>query len=310
MRVITCAVLSMVVSGCAVHRSAAVAVAPPASETTMPQGQAVPPPQTLESFIAKVRKLSAEARPPRPAATTIEGSDARLAGALAAAVAAPSPERFREVASEYARIGVNDRAYEYLMRSVAIDPHDAAGYDALARLWRDSGFPQRGLGDAYRAVHYAPASPIVHNTLGTLLQVLGNRHAARLEYERALQLDPAAVYALTNLCYAWLMNGHSGQAETACGRALQLNPRYVPARNNLALAHAVAGDVAAAQTAFEDVDDPAAGLYNTGLVQLARREYKDALESFTRAAALRPTMRLAAARVRQIQQSFSTGAGE
>jgi tetratricopeptide (TPR) repeat protein len=309
-RVMTCAVLSLVVSGCAMHRSAAVAVAPPATETAMPQAQAMPPPQTLESFIAKVRKLSAEARPQRPAATTIEGSDARLAGALAASIASPSPERFREVASEYARIGVTDRAYEYLMRSVTSDPHDAAGYDALARLWRDSGFPQRGLGDAYRAVHYAPASPIVHNTLGTLLQVLGNRNAARLEYERALQLDPTAVYALTNLCYAWLMNGHSGHAETACGRALQLNPRYVPARNNLALAHAVAGDVAAAQIAFEDVDDPAAGIYNIGLVHLARREYTDALESFTRAAALRPTMRLAAARVRQIQQTFNSGAGE
>jgi len=94
---------------------------------------------------------------------------------------APSPETLRAAANEYALAGVNDRAFEYLNRSIALAPRDAAGYDALARLWRDSGFPQLGLGDAYRAVYYAPASAIAHNTLGTLLQALGHRDAARRE---------------------------------------------------------------------------------------------------------------------------------
>lgn len=270
----------------------------------------MPSPEALETFITKVRKLSMEARPQKPAAATIEGNDPRLAAALAAAMMTPSPERLRLVASEYERIGVNDRAYEYLTKAVTRDPHDAASYDALARLWRNSGFPQRGLGDAYRAIHYAPSSPIVHNTLGTLLQGLGMRGAARLEYERALRLDPTAVYALTNLCYSWMVDGRSQQAAVACDRALQLNPAYAPARNNLALAYAVGGDVAAAQSAFERIDDPAVAIYNIGLMHLARHEYPDALEAFARATKLDPTMRVASARMRQVQQAVENGEEE
>ena len=100
----------------------------------------------------KVRALSAEARPGRVPTTTLESTRPRLAAAAAAATFAPSPETLRAAAAEYALAGVHDRAFEYLNRSVALAPRDAAGYDALARLWRDSGFPQLGLGDAYRAV--------------------------------------------------------------------------------------------------------------------------------------------------------------
>lgn len=269
-----------------------------------------PPADSLEVFMRKVRALSAEARPGRVPATTLEGTRPRLAAAAAAATLAPSPETLRAAAAEYALAGVNDRAFEYLNRSIALAPRDAAGYDALARLWRDSGFPQLGLGDAYRAVHYAPASAIAHNTLGTMLQTLGHRDAARREYERALGLEPTAVYALNNLCYGWVLAGEGRHAVRACEKALSVDPDFAPARHNLALAFAVAGNVSAALRTFDASSDRAEAHYNIGIVHLARREYRDAIKAFEAVQALRPGMRLATARLRQSQAAIERGADQ
>jgi Flp pilus assembly protein TadD len=70
-----------------------------------------------------------------------------------------------------------------------------------------------GLGDADRAIHYAPRSAAAHNTLGTLLAALGSWPNARLEFERALDLDPGASYAAANLCY---VDGVEGRTSPAC----------------------------------------------------------------------------------------------
>jgi Flp pilus assembly protein TadD len=255
----------------------------------------------------KVRALSAEARPARASATTLESTRPGLAAAAAAAAFAPSSETLRAAAAEYARAGVNDRAFEYLNRSIALAPREAAGYDALARLWRDSGFPQLGLGDAYRAVYYAPASAIAHNTLGTMLQTLGHRDAARREYERALGLEPTAVYALNNLCYGFVLAGEGRHAVGACEKALSVDPDFAPARHNLALAFAVAGNISAARRTFDANSDRAEALYNIGIVHLARREYRDAIKAFETVQALRPGMRLATARLRQSQAAIERG---
>lgn len=330
MRVLACVALALVIAGCGKHRVQSVSSAPQSAPTSS-TGAAVPPagstgeagaPATkrdgakrapadsLEIFMRKVRALSAEARPERVPATTLESLRPRLAAAAAAATFAPSPETLRAAAAEYARAGVNDRAFEYLNRSIALAPRDAASYDALARLWRDSGFPQLGLGDAYRAVYYAPESSIARNTLGTLLQSLGHRDAARREYQRALGLEPTAVYALNNLCYGWVVEGEGRHAVAACEKALSLDPDFAPARHNLALAFAVVGDVSAARRTFDASSDRAQALYNVGIMHLARREYREAIKAFEEAKALRPGMHLATARLRQSQAAIERGANE
>jgi Flp pilus assembly protein TadD len=253
----------------------------------------------LETFIAKMRRRVAEARPPRPTARTLEASDPELAAALAGAVVAPSPRSFRKVAEEYGRLRVADKVYEYLNRAVALDPEDAATHEALARYWRNSGLAQLGLGDAYRALYYAPSSPSTRNTLGTMFQALGRRGDAQREYERALELDPTAAYALNNLCYDWILQGQPDRAASACLKALQLEPGLTAARNNLGLAYAAVGAIDAARAAFSDIGNHAAAAYNLGIVQLARRQYAAAIDAFTAAQRARPAMRLAAARIRQ-----------
>src|SRR5262245_16287319 len=249
--------------------------------------------------MSKVRKLSTEAAPSRNQATTLESRDPRLGAALLAATVHPAPDTFRAAAEEYKRLGVFDKAHQYLNKALLLNSRDAATHDALARLWRDSGFPHLGLGDAHRAVYYAPSSPIARNTLGTVLQALGQRDEARTEYQRALELDARATYALNNLCYGWVLDGNASKAIAACRRALELQPDLAAAHNNLALAHAVAGDLPAARAQFETTGDRAQALYNVGIVDLAQGRYASAARSFTAAQSERPDMVMAAERARQ-----------
>jgi Flp pilus assembly protein TadD len=222
----------------------------------------------------------------------------------------PAPETHRLAAEEYRRLGIADRAYDYLQRALRLDAGDAATYDALARLWRDGGLPGLALADAHRAVYYAPWSPIARNTLGTVFQALGRRAEARTQYERALDLDPAAAYALNNLCYGWILDRQPDKAVSACRAALAIEPVLPAARNNLGLAHVALGELDAARAAFDGVGDRATVLYNLGIVHMARRRYPDAVSAFAAAQQARPVFPMAVARAEQAGRLALAGAGE
>jgi Flp pilus assembly protein TadD len=177
-------------------------------------------------------------------------------------------------------------------------------------MWRDSGYPTFALGDAYRAVYFAPDSAAIHNTLGTVLQALGRRPLARTEYERALSLDPSAAYALNNLCYGWVLDGDAPRAVEACQRALAIDPALAASHNNLGLARAVGGDIAAAQQAFAATGDRADEMYNSGIVYLARRQFGDAVKAFEAAHAERPALTSALARAKQAAAAAASTGGE
>jgi Tfp pilus assembly protein PilF len=267
------------------------------------RAQGAPPQDSLEVFMGKVR---AQAERTRPAnlAKTIEGRDAAVAAALLAVSVHPSAATHRAVAREYLRLGILDVAHEHLSAAVAIDPRDAAAWDGLARIWRDWGLPHLALPDAYRALYFAPESPVVHNTLGTVLQALGRRAEARAQYEKALALDVTAAYALTNLCYGWVLEGEAVKATDACRQALRLQPDLDAARNNLALAYDAGGDRSSAVELFASTGNQGRAEYNVGLVLLARRRYPEALKAFEAAQALRPRFRAAEAMARYTKKQL------
>ena len=257
------------------------------------------PGDSLETFMGKVRARSERVRPPGVAARMIEATDPLLARSLLALSARPSAARHRAVAEQYLRLGILDVAHEHLSAAAAIDPRDAAAWDGMARIWRNWGFPHLALPDAYRALHFAPDSPVVHNTLGTVLQALGRHADARAHYERALALDATAAYALTNLCYGWIQDGQAAKAIEACRQALRLQPHLEEARNNLALAYEASGDLAAALETFASSGEAGRAQYNAGIVHLARRRYHEALKAFELAQTLRPRFRAAEVMARQ-----------
>jgi len=234
-------------------------------------------------------------------APTLESTDARLSAALLAAAVVPSAEAFRRVGREYRRAGVLDQAHEYFTRAVKQDPTDADSYEALARIWRDWGTPHLGLADAHRAVHYAPDSPSVANTLGTLLQALGYNADAKVWYRRAVALDPNAWYALNNLCYAAIMTREL--AVDMCRAAVAAAPDAKAPNNNLALALAAAGDLDGASKWFRRAGDTAEAHYNVGVTLMGRGEYTQAAEAFRKALTTNPEHTLAAVRIRQAQRA-------
>jgi tetratricopeptide (TPR) repeat protein len=266
---------------------------------------------TLESFIEKVRQLSAVARPPRPnEAATLERSDPELAEARLRLTVAPTAENHRRVAEAYARHRVLDAAYDHFAAALRLAPRDATSLDGLARIWRDWGFPHLGLADAYRAISYAPSSPVPLNTLGTLLLNMGHLAAAKATFERTLALDPHAAYALNNLCYVVLLQGDNAHAIEACGAALRAQPELTVARNNLALAHAASGDWATASREFSRAGGAAAARYNMGVALLATRHFDDAARAFDEASVLRPSLTLARNRARQARSLAARSALE
>jgi len=279
-----------ILPACAAHRSARSEIA------RMPERQ------SLDSYIAKVREASAAARPSASVTTTIESSDPQLSAALTALAVSNTADAHRRVATEYRRVGVLDLAYKHLTDAIRLDSHDAAAYDGLARIWRDWGVPRLGLGDAYRAVALAPGSASAANTLGTLLEGVGETKSARQWYERALALNPKASYALVNICYSSIMLQRH-DAIDSCRRAVAQTPKSSLARNNLALAYVASGDFAHARAQFQYAGESSIAEYNIGIAYLSTHKYREALDAFQTVLKLDPSSLAAAQRASQARAS-------
>ena len=277
-----------------------------AKSVTTDAAQAGTDVNSLSEFMEKIRHLSVTARPARPEVPTLETRDRELAAELKLVSSAPTAGRHRELAEHYRLRGVLDAAYRHFNRALALNPRDAEAYEGLARVWRDWGLPHLGVGDAHRATFYAPRSAAAHNTYGTLMQALGRYKDAKVAYELAGKLDPGAAYALNNLCYVSFLDGRIDAAIDTCTKAVKMDPSLAAAKNNLALAYAAAGRPDLARTHFLDAGDPASGLYNTGIVYLASRDYRNALAAFDAASRKRPTFNLARERARQLREMLRT----
>ncbi len=262
-----------------------------------------PPPcphkEILDSYIEKVRQLSETARPRSAPQPTLEGQDPELLAARLLLTASPGPESQRRVAAAYMRLGVLDAAFDHFKAALRLEPQDAASFDGLARIWRDWGLPNVALGDAHRAIYYAPASATVYNTLGTILQKLGQHAAAASAFEAAIRRDPRAAYALNNLCYVRFLQSRGVEAIDACNRALDLEPELAAAHNNLALAYWAEGDRMSATKAFASSGQAGAARYNTGIALLGSRRFKEAAEAFADADGVNPPVKQARQRALQ-----------
>jgi Tfp pilus assembly protein PilF len=148
-----------------------------------------------------------------------------LQRALSALALAPSSRRYLDVATAYSAAGVRDRAFDYLTEGLTHDRYNPALHDALARLWRDWGFPDRALSAATQAVYHAPQSAEARNTLGTVLWALGQRAEAGRAFEAATALDAGAWYAWSNRCEVAFTAGKTMEATAFCRKAAALKRR-------------------------------------------------------------------------------------
>jgi Flp pilus assembly protein TadD len=303
---VTCALLAS--AGCARHRAPALTpgLAPAGAfdEASTPAMDGSG--NTFDAYIGRTNRLAAAARPVTSGnVPSIEERTPALAQALRDVQSMPTAENHRRAGEAYRQVGVLDAAFEHLSRAVKLDPTDARAFDELARIWRDWGYPDLGLGDAYRAVYHAPGSPEAYNTLGTLLQALNQRAPARQAYERALALDSSAAYALNNLCYLSFLDSNRMAASRECQSALHLAPDSIAVRNNLGLVYASLGELQSAGRQFNSPEHAEREPYNLGVVQFAAGNYAGAADAFQTAFRANPNLDAAwlhAARARQLAQ--------
>jgi tetratricopeptide (TPR) repeat protein len=162
-----------------------------------------PSPSTAlgEATFEEIKRAVKEARPlPRQPVPTLESQDRVIAAGLSALTKRPNSDAHRHLGDAYLRMRVRDAAFEQYSRAIELNRKNASAFDGRARIWRDWGFPNFGLGDAYRAIAAAPRSPIPYNTLGTIFLRLGQQAFAREAFEQAVALDSSAAYAVDNLC--------------------------------------------------------------------------------------------------------------
>ncbi|MGA8530689.1 MAG: tetratricopeptide repeat protein [Acidobacteriaceae bacterium] len=86
-----------------------------------------------------------------------------------------------------------------------------------------------------------PEDPDVHSGLGVALAGEGNRSAAQAEFQRAIQLDPANLTALTELGEAAIEAGQPQQAIPLLQTAVEQRPNDLQTRERLAMALAQSG---------------------------------------------------------------------
>jgi len=260
---------------------------------------AAPAHADVRDYTRKLRALQTKATVKTSLLPTIEKNNPELASALLRLALFENAEHHRMVAAAYRKVGVTDYAHRHYQRALRLDPCDGAAYEGLAQIWRDWAMPEVALGDAHRAVHCRPDSASAHNTLGTVFQTLGQTKNARWAFERALELDGHAAFALNNLCFLSLQEQNGRAAQLMCERALVQDPTMTAARTNLALAYVMQGDIAGAEARLLENRDSAAGRFNVGMLRMSMGRYAEAVEAFDAVVAERPSSREARQRAAQ-----------
>ena len=141
----------------------------------------------LQEHMQMIRHLSARPVMKESAGAKAESVDPQLAAALRVAAAGPSAENHLRIAQRVSpardsRHGLHLREPRRCCRSRGSPRRTRC----LARIWRDWGFPELGIGPASRATYFAPASAAAENTLGTLLDAIGQPAEARRAFARAV----------------------------------------------------------------------------------------------------------------------------
>lgn len=298
--------LGVASSGCAERGSQGLSpsVQPAPSAADVGGPSQAPPAQPLKN---EVRKLEAAKPPPATSLLpTLEGTDAALSKALLLAAMQETPAHERAAAAAYQAAGILDDAFRHLQKAVALDSCDAAAWDGMARIWRIWGRSDVAMGYAYRALHCNPTSAEIYNTLGTIMQTLGQVQNAYAAYQHAATLDDRAAYPLSNLCYLEASEGHGADAVRFCRMALAKSPTFEPARNNLALALTAQDEPVAAEAALLVGTPTADRWYNVGMLRLATGRYDAAAAAFNTAADRDPSMRIAVQRAVQARRAAAT----
>lgn len=203
-----------------------------------------------------------------------------------------------------------DQAVSVLSTAVSGEPENAVLHQHLALSWLEWGVPAQALPSAQRAAYFAPASADAAAVVGRVFGALDRWPEADEAFGRTVKFDPESAAGWINWAYSAYRIGDEAAALSRGAEALRRDPDSIVVRNNLALVHASAGRFDAAERELTAAMGPAEGLYNLGMLHLAREAFADAVRVFERALAVRPEFEEAHLRLRQARVRLASGGGD
>jgi Flp pilus assembly protein TadD len=185
------------------------------------------------------------------------------------------------------------------VKSVArkISPAAREEYDTkltLAQVYEQEGNHRKAEG-LYRELHERnPDDAQVCHHLGIVLTQLGREDEGILLIEQANLLNPDNPQIMNDLGYAYLLSGETDQAESILQSAHELDPDDRRTLSNLALAVGYNGRDNECLSLYRQVMSEAEAYANLGYVSVQRGDGPAALNYYSRALDLDPTLRPAA----------------
>lgn len=190
-------------------------------------------------------------------------------------------------------------AVEAFDRAITKDPAFALAYAGLgAAYWQryietsETNWTLRAINASLEALRLNPNQAEVHVTLATIYKGLGRTPAAVDELRKALALQPTADEAHRILGDIFASQGRIDDAVQAYHEAIAIRPNYWQNHNRLAVALMSVGRYNEAEASCRRVTelqpDSHIGYNNLGAVAVMQGNLALALESFTRAAGIRP----------------------
>lgn len=177
-------------------------------------------------------------------------------------------------------------------RAIAIYPKQAEGYVQRAIVHKESGDEFKAIEDYNRALELDPAAPSVHYDLAQALRRVNLADEAIREYDLAIRYDPNMLQAYNNMGVTLRETGRFEEAATAFRKVTEIAPNYPKAYNNLGALYAEMGRSEDAIAVFEETTrrfpDYSNGFKNLAMAYASQKRVRPALDAMRRYAALEP----------------------
>jgi len=180
-------------------------------------------------------------------------------------------------------------------RPILSETHLAAG-----RLHESQGQFVSAIEQYEKAIEIEPAAIEAHNRLGLLLIRMGQLEKAEKTYEKALAIAPEEAHLSNNLGFCYTLQARWEDARTMFTKALEINPSFERAHVNLAMALAQQDRFEEALNHFQAALAPDSAHFNMGLMYQSRSRVVEAARSYLNALEVNPNLVAARKRLDQL----------
>jgi serine/threonine protein kinase len=149
-------------------------------------------------------------------------------------------------------LGLHEEETRFHRKAVAIDPGNAEALSRLADNLRERGLLEEAKEWAARALEIDDTFHLSRETMGSVLDDLGDFEGAEVHYRKAVALQPQDPEVSYNFGLALQRSERWAEAIDAYQKALALQPRLSHAWSNLGIAYEALGDLRRAEEAYRN----------------------------------------------------------